>query len=121
MPRASVTQIVAGFLALAAASCGDDATPLPCDVDAVLEAECRRCHNAKLEFGAPMPLSSWEDTQATAVTDDSVLVWELMQDRVHGVGGLMPPPGVGSLSAAQLATLDAWFAAGAPAGDGECP
>ena len=101
--------------------CGDDDdTPLPCDVDTVIEDNCRLCHNSDLDFGAPMALESWEDTQDLAPTDDSIRVWELMQVRVHSPGSPMPPAGVGELTAADLATLDAWFDASAPAGDTDC-
>ena len=101
-------------------ACGDDDTPLPCDVDAVLKRACRLCHGEPTAFGAPMRLVSWEDTQRPAVTDDTLAVWELTEVRVHSTVRPMPPRGNGELSAAELAVLDAWFAAGAPEGPASC-
>ncbi len=91
---------------------------LPCDVDAVLAQNCRSCHASPPRFGAPMPLMTYADTQAPAKSDATQLVWQMMQKRVHATSAPMPP--TGPLDAASLATLDAWFAAGAPAGSGSC-
>jgi mono/diheme cytochrome c family protein len=109
------------LLVALAAACGDhDHQPLPCDVDAVMVAVCHLCHGDPPDFGAPMPLVVWEDTQARAPTDRSRLVWELMEERVHDPVRPMPPVGTGELDADELAILDAWFAAGAPPGEAEC-
>lgn len=34
---------------------------IPCDVDAVLTAKCRRCHGVPTANGAPFSLSTWKD------------------------------------------------------------
>lgn len=36
----------------------------PCEVDAILQARCRRCHQEPQKNGAPFPLLKWEHTQA---------------------------------------------------------
>jgi hypothetical protein len=35
----------------------------PCEIDAILEAKCRRCHTEPQQNGAPFPLLTWQDTQ----------------------------------------------------------
>ncbi|HUH02410.1 MAG TPA: hypothetical protein VML75_10460 [Kofleriaceae bacterium] len=107
-------------LAFGAGGCPGADTPLPCDVDRVLEDKCRLCHGEPTAFGAPFELMSWEDTQATVKSQP---VWELMQDRVHDPAMPMPPRGLAQLTADELAVLDAWFSAGAPprADDASCP
>lgn len=114
------------LVALAAACYGDDAspggstgsTPLPCAVDSVLEQSCRTCHAAQPRFGAPMPLVTWEDTQAPARSDPSVAVWQMMQRRVHDVA--RPMPASRPLGEDALATLDGWFAGSATSGESSC-
>jgi hypothetical protein len=32
---------------------------IPCDVDAILERKCRRCHSDPMQNGAPFPLVTW--------------------------------------------------------------
>jgi hypothetical protein len=110
-------------MALALASltaCGTPAatgpTPLPADVQAIVDARCASCHAAPPGFGAPMPLGTWESMHAAAVTDPSREVFELVGARIHDAR--RPMPASGMLPASELATLDAWIAAGAPPGSG---
>lgn len=37
---------------------------IPCEIDAILEAKCRRCHQDPPLNSAPFPLLTWENTQA---------------------------------------------------------
>ncbi len=85
------------------------------DVAAILQKNCQECHR-RGQVG-PFPLETFE--QARKRADD---IASVVEDRQ------MPPwkpaPGVGpkfqhnrSLSAAEIATLTAWAAAGAPEGD----
>lgn len=91
---------------------------IPCDVDAVLGARCRNCHGDPPIYGAPMALVTYDQLNAPAVTDPSRKVWELSQQRVHDP--IHPMPASGQLDAAELATLDAWFASGAPSSSEGC-
>lgn len=96
---------------------------LPCDVDAVLGAHCRSCHGAVTAYGAPESLVTYGDLTAPAKEDPSKPVYALVQARVHASSNPMPPPPASPLSPGDLATLDAWVAAGAPAappGTGAC-
>jgi hypothetical protein len=96
------------------------ATPLPCDVDAVLASKCRDCHQNPPQFSAPMPLVTWEDLHAPSKSDPSTPVYVGVHARTHDTQRPMPPAPRAPLDAASLATLDAWYAAGAPVGDGTC-
>lgn len=110
----AVIAITAAFFA-SIPGCSD--TPLPSQVDTILADKCRQCHGENRQFGAPMSLVSWEDTQAEAPTDSSLKVWEMMQLRIHDMELPMPPRGSPGLAVHETAILDAWFAEGAPAAD----
>jgi len=100
---------------------GTTSGALPCDVDAVLRGKCQSCHGTVPLNGAPVPLVTYADTQAHAVSSPTMSVWQVMQTRVHSTTmSVMPPRGQPALSAAELASLDAWFAAGTPAGTKAC-
>jgi hypothetical protein len=63
-----------------------------------------------------MSLVTWQDFHRPAPTSGSTSVYQSVSDRIHRSGtGRMPENG--SLSSAEMNTLDAWIAAGAPAGD----
>lgn len=93
---------------------------IPCDVDAVLEKSCRNCHGAKPSFGAPMPLVTHADLVAAAKSDPGQKVYEQVMARVHDTSRPMPPPPNAALSASELALLDSWISAGAPAATEVC-
>jgi hypothetical protein len=95
---------------------------LPCDVASVLRTKCQSCHGTTPLNGAPVPLVTYADTQARSVKDPSLLVWQAMQTRVHSTTmTVMPPRGQPALTSTELAALDSWFAAGAPASTEACP
>jgi hypothetical protein len=91
---------------------------LPCAVADALARRCTRCHQSPPLYGAPMPLMTWADTQAPAVSDPSKKVYELMASRIHDAQDPMPPMGL--LPAPELAVIDSWVAAGAPSSDETC-
>ena len=93
---------------------------LPCDVDAVLAKNCRSCHAAPPQFGAPMPLLTLADLHADAKSNPGKKVFELVGSRIHDDAAPMPQAPNPRLTAAESATLDSWIAAGAPAGDAAC-
>lgn len=90
---------------------------LPCDVAAILQKNCATCHGATPSFGAPNALVTYADLTKAA---SSGKMYEHVKDRVHATKGVMPPSPSSPLSAAELATFDAWVAAGAPASDAAC-
>ncbi|AKF07469.1 hypothetical protein DB32_004618 [Sandaracinus amylolyticus] len=104
---------------LAACDGGDEAPEvlrLPAHVQAIVDARCGGCHSDPPQFSAPMSVLSYEAMHAMAVTSPSRRVFELVGDRIHDEARPMPPGE--QLPAEELAVLDAWIAAGAPAGQG---
>lgn len=100
-----------------------------CDALAVIKAKCQRCHQDPLQNGAPMPLLTYEDTQAewssTQSTHD-VMLDVVSRDIMPYVAlndpptSLMPP--VEPLTAAEKSTLVSWLEQGAlPEGGTDCP
>ena len=110
----------AGSTSSGGGGAGGSGASLPCDVDAILDANCRSCHAAKPVFGAPMPLVTYADLHAPLPSDGSKKVYEQVGARIHDAQDPMPQPPNPALSAADTAALDAWIAAGAPAGQGGC-
>jgi hypothetical protein len=93
---------------------------LPCDVDAVLAANCRKCHASPPQFGSPMPLVTAADLHAPARSNPARKVFELVTERIDDDKNPMPEAPNPRLSPADRATLTAWVAAGAPAATAEC-
>jgi hypothetical protein len=93
---------------------GTDIPGLACRAKAITDARCAgTCHSAPPKFGAPMSLASFSDFQRPA-QDPSRKVYVSAADRIHRNGtGRMPE--TETLIGMEMATLDAWFAAGAPA------
>src|ERR1041385_262789 len=119
-----------GKIADARPSCDEtpaDGSPraFPCDVEAVLEAKCQRCHNSKAELDrcypektclkGPFPLLTWSDTHQIYGEKP---IFERMYDAV--LSGFMPfqttdisPPTV-PLTPSEKETLLVWARACAP-------
>lgn len=92
---------------------------LPCDIDKILADNCRSCHQSPTRYGAPMPLLSYEDLTASSLTEGTP-VYTLARARMREEGSRMPPPPNLALSDTDLATWDAWSAAGTPRGPESC-
>ena len=95
---------------------GTVATNLPCDVDAILVANCQSCHGTTPSGGAPMSLVTYADLAAPAKTDPSQTTAQMCLTRVNSTAAPMPPTPP-SLSAADIATLQAWVTGGMPMGN----
>jgi mono/diheme cytochrome c family protein len=109
--------LLALLISLGQLACSSSpSTPLPADVQAVIQENCATCHADSPSFGAPMALTSWEAMHATARTRPELSVYELVSLRIHDEDDPMPARGL--LPAAELAVLDTWIAAGAPPGTG---
>jgi hypothetical protein len=93
---------------------------LPCDVEKVLAQHCQKCHAASPQFGAPMPLMTWENLNARALTDESKKVYELIPLKINDDAKPMPPSPNERLSAADRKTLSDFATAGAPRGPDSC-
>ncbi len=135
--RAGLIFVVLGALALAA--CSDDdgrglAGPprdagtsvprdaamvpsgLPCDVATVMAARCTVCHGATPLAPAPMSLLTYEDLTRPSITMPGTSVVALSIARMRDARSPMPPGTMPTATAAEIATLEAWVAAGTPRG-----
>jgi hypothetical protein len=101
-----------------------------CDVQAILHAKCKVCHQAPPLHGAPVPLLTYEDTQQQYYTTDRRYP-EMMLKAIESdfmplldlngtVNGPMPP--AEPLTAAEKETLLTWLRQCAPpTGGTDCP
>ena len=100
---------------------------IPCDVQAVLEAKCQRCHQSPPLNGAPFPLLAWQNTQGNYFDKP---IYVRMHDAVES--DLMPycansacasnfDPPVEPLTTDEKQTLLAWLTCPLPAFGATCP
>ena len=91
-----------------------------CKVKAILDKNCVACHTTPAAGGAPFPLTKYAELTAAHPTKAGKKIYERVGFRVHADKsqteqlGVMPPGK--PLAAADIALIDAWVAAGAPAG-----
>lgn len=97
---------------------GPDSGDLPCDVSAVFQTRCQKCHTIpKLAppDNAPFPLRTYEDL-ATPFGSTGLLRWERVSQVIEPNNfPHMPPPTEPQLTSSDFDTLHAWFDACAPA------
>jgi hypothetical protein len=95
---------------------------LPCDIAKIVSARCGTCHKDPPAFSAPMPLATQAQFHAAGRSVASAKVHELVKARINLKSGsaLMPPASSPPLTAAELATLNAWLDQGAPPGNTVC-
>ncbi|MBX3196845.1 MAG: peptidylglycine alpha-amidating monooxygenase [Labilithrix sp.] len=93
---------------------------LPCDVADVLAEHCQKCHASPPQFGAPMPLVTWDDLDAPSRADPTKKVYEGVIERVADERRRMPPSPNAPLSDAEQKTIADWIAAGAPRSTDQC-
>ena len=96
---------------------------MPCEVTAIVEKACQKCHAAQPIFGAPMALVSLTDfqqdymaTTTTELSGQTMKMAELVRIRVNAEMGTRPMPQGEPLSETELATLNDWLTNGTPAG-----
>jgi len=92
---------------------------LPCDVANLLSAKCTNCHSSPPRAGAPNALVSHADLVAKDPYDATKTNAQGSLARMKA--GTMPPGG--GVTAAEIASFEAWVNAGAPQGscDGTQP
>lgn len=91
---------------------------LPCDVAALLAAECTVCHSNPPQGGAGVPLLTLADLMAPANTTMNMA--ELALARMSAPASMPPAPSANA-SAAEIATMQRWITSGMPAGTMVCP
>jgi mono/diheme cytochrome c family protein len=92
---------------------------LPCDVQAVLATYCSGCHGATPAGGATGSLVTREQLLADSLTRPGTTVLAVAIDRMHA--GSMPPAPAAAVPAIDIATIEAWLAAGTPEGTCDTP
>ncbi len=110
---------------LAALGCArsDSSTPvpptgfLPCEVDRIFKNICQNCHSNPPSGGAPVPLLTYEDTQAKSPSDPTGKVWQLM--RTYIASDFMPLDPF-KLQPGEKAALLAWLDGGAKSAAARC-
>jgi hypothetical protein len=66
-------------------------TPLPPEIDAILEQRCRSCHSNPTQMYAPFPLVSWEDLHMPYALDEEQSIYEIVARRIDDPQFPMPP------------------------------
>jgi hypothetical protein len=92
---------------------------LPCDVQKVVDSKCASCHSDP-PVGTFMALKTQAQFQAVGTSDKTKKYFELSKVRINSSDKPMPPAPHAPLSAADRATLTAWFDKGAPASAEAC-
>ncbi|HEY3667044.1 MAG TPA: hypothetical protein VGL19_13620 [Polyangiaceae bacterium] len=87
---------------------------LPCAVDELLAAKCRRCHTRPTRHTAPFALLTWEDTQQVLRDRPRFLVMESAVRSGYMPYNIAANPPVERLSDAEKQIIFDWVAAGAP-------
>jgi hypothetical protein len=75
--------------------------------------QCKACHDGRGTAGTQMGLITYADFRAPSPSNPSIPVYQMVETRVHGTKPTPMPP-TGTLPASDLASIDAWVAAGAP-------
>jgi len=88
---------------------------LPCDVRAVLEDACALCHSSPPTSNAPEPLVARFDFFARSSVEGETILQRTLA-RLRDPALPMPPLSEPPASPTEIATLEAWLDAGAPAG-----
>jgi len=90
---------------------------IPCDVAAILSANCTACHGNPPVGGATGPMLTYADLTAPAKSAVGKNIAQLAVERMKGtLQPRMPPVPSPAVSAADIATFEAWVTAGLPMG-----
>lgn len=90
-----------------------NAEALPCDVAAIIEHNCTRCHGTVLRGGATIPLVQAHDF--AAMRGARTVAQAIVERVTPGAGQPMPPPPNAALTQPEVAALTTWVQNGAPA------
>jgi hypothetical protein len=94
-------------------ACGPDV--LPADVMNLLATRCIACHGNPPLGGVPASFTSYASVTAKSKTDPTKTNAQLAVERLQSATMPMPPAPLMRATAAELATLQQWVAAGSPA------
>jgi hypothetical protein len=85
---------------------------LPCDVAMMLSTYCITCHSNPPLPPAPMPMLTYDDLAAPAVTNPNETVAQMAVQRMADAAKPMPPAGLPAVPAATQASFAAWVSGG---------
>lgn len=91
------------------------ASGLPCDVAAMLNAHCVRCHGAPLAGGAPMRLATRDDLLAASASYPGQTEGQRSLARMQAAAPMPPAPATPP-SAVEISAFQSWVNAGMPQG-----
>lgn len=126
VPDAAETDVGAGVDASLEASAADGRVPW-CAAYKIINCVCQQCHQNPPLHSAPVPLMTYNDTQAPSYAGSTSPVWQTMQAYVANrympyTGDKTVMPVVLPLSGDDYDTLLNWFAQGATdLGGQDCP
>ncbi len=92
------------------------ASGLPCDVQTFLGNRCQTCHGAVPAGGAPSTLVTYQDLTAPSRSDPTQTEAAMAVSRMLNTTLPMPPRPGTPATAADVAVLQTWIAAGYPMG-----
>jgi hypothetical protein len=92
------------------------ASGLPCDIYDLLQTHGVGFHSSPPLCAAPMSLETLADLSAPARSDPTKTVAQMGATRIASATIPMPPAPQAPLTAAEIATFQAWVTAGAPGG-----
>jgi hypothetical protein len=98
--------------AVGAAGCG--AGSIPPDVASVLASRCVACHGNPPLTSVPSSLTTYAQLMAPSKTDPARSVVAVGLARMQSATMPMPPPPLARATAAEIAPIAAWIAAGTP-------
>lgn len=97
--------------------------PMPCEIENIVKARCHTCHGARPIGGAPMSLldasifqSDYTVKSTQQLMGQTMKLRDLVRIRLNGEYGVLKMPQGNPLPPADLALMNQWLAAGAPAG-----
>jgi hypothetical protein len=90
------------------------ASGLPCDVAALISSKCVTCHGTTPIVGVPTSLVTYADLTAPSKSDPTQTNAALAVTRMTSTTNPMPPAGSTPASAAEIAAVQSWIAAGYP-------
>ncbi|HEX4335537.1 MAG TPA: hypothetical protein VH062_06455 [Polyangiaceae bacterium] len=115
-------------------SCSDAGagTNFPCDVGAIIQSKCQRCHDTEQALTAclaanscaqgPFPLTTWSDTRRPFATSRVVdFLAEVIESGTMPLQSNAISPPVETLTADEKTTLLDWIHSCAPASATACP
>lgn len=95
---------------------GGAMTGVPCDVSAIIETHCIRCHNGRPLAASKVPMTGYADLLAPAPDHESQTVAERGLVRMRDANDPMPPRPETPLTAEEIQTWADWVAADYPQG-----